>query len=48
VALSMKRDGKPVGGDGALPPPSPTTNTDPMASGGGVGDPEKEEPPSIV
>ncbi len=46
VALSMKRDGK-SGGE-TLPPPSSTTNTDPMATGGGVGDPEKEEPPSLV
>jgi hypothetical protein len=46
VALSMKRDGKPVG-NGAVPAPGPTTNTDPLATGGGVGDPATEEPPSI-
>ncbi|HET9494186.1 MAG TPA: heterodisulfide reductase-related iron-sulfur binding cluster [Chloroflexia bacterium] len=53
VVLSMKRDGKPVGGNGTsngggqLPAPGPTTNTDPLATGGGVGDPATEEPPSI-
>jgi hypothetical protein len=47
VVLSMKRDGKPVGGNGDLPAPGPTTNTDPLATGGGVGDPATEEPPSI-
>jgi Fe-S oxidoreductase len=52
VALSMKRDGRSDDGrrttdDGSLPPAGPTTNTDPVATGGGVGDPEKEEPPSL-
>jgi Fe-S oxidoreductase len=48
VSLSMKHDGKAVGGNGALPDPGPTTNADPKATGGGVGDPEKEEPPRLA
>jgi len=52
VALSMKRDGGTDEGrrtkdEGVLPPPGHTTNTDSVATGGGVGDPEKEEPPSL-
>src|SRR5687767_2118472 len=50
VALSMKRDGQPVSasvGDGSTPPPGPTTNADPAATGGGVGDPAEEQPPSL-
>ena len=52
VALSMKRDGGSSNGrqtvDGALPPAGPTTNEDPVATGGGVGDPAKEEPPGVA
>ncbi|HYP41624.1 MAG TPA: (Fe-S)-binding protein [Chloroflexia bacterium] len=47
VALSMKRDGKPLG-NGSLPSAGDTTNTDPAATGGGVGDPATEEPPSLA
>ena len=49
VALSMKRDGQPVGavGNGSTPPPGPTTNTDPAATGGGVGDPAEEQTPRL-
>ena len=50
VSLSMKRDGRPVSasvGDGSTPPHGPTTNTDPAATGGGVGDPAEEQPPSV-
>jgi hypothetical protein len=47
VTLSMKRDGKPVG-NGHLPPPGAPTNADPLATGSGVGDPAKEEPPSLA
>jgi len=46
VSLSMKRDGKPVG-NGHLPEPAATANADPLATGGGVGDPEREEPGSL-
>jgi Fe-S oxidoreductase len=48
VSLSMKRDGKAVGGNGSLPAPGPTTNADSLATGGGVRDPEKEEPPGLA
>jgi hypothetical protein len=49
VSLSMRRDGQPVGVHAdTLPEAGPTTNTDPLASGGGVGDPDKEEPPSLA
>jgi Fe-S oxidoreductase len=47
VSLSMKRDGRPVG-NGHLPDADATTNADPLATGGGVGDPEREEPPSMA
>jgi Fe-S oxidoreductase len=47
VALSMQRDSKSVG-NGSTPQPGPTANTDPLATGGGVGDPENEEPPSVA
>jgi Fe-S oxidoreductase len=46
VALSMQRDGKPVG-NGPLSEPAPTTYTDPVATGGGVGDPNEDQPPSV-
>jgi Fe-S oxidoreductase len=51
VALSMQREGAAPGfaetgeAEAMVPPPGPTTNTDPLATGGGVGDPESEEPP---
>jgi hypothetical protein len=50
VSLSMRRDGEAVGArvGETLPDPGPTTNTDPLATGGGVGDPEREEPPSVA
>jgi Fe-S oxidoreductase len=50
VSLSMRRDGEAVGARAGetLPDPGPTTNTDPLATGGGVGDPDKEEPPSVA
>lgn len=50
VSLSMKRNGAAVGArvGETLPDPGPTTNTDPLATGGGVGDPDKEEPPSMA
>jgi Fe-S oxidoreductase len=52
VALSMKRDGGSTGfsqnGDGNAPPPGPTTNADPVATGGGVGDPAEEQPPTLI
>ena len=49
VSLSMKRDGQPVGVHAeSLPDPGASTNTDPLATGGGVGDPGKEEPPSLA
>ena len=46
VSLSMKRGGEPVGArvGETLPDPGPTANTDPLATGGGVGDPESKEP----
>jgi Fe-S oxidoreductase len=47
VSLSMKRDGRPVG-NGHLPEPGMSTNEDPLATGGGVGDPATEEPPSLA
>ena len=49
VSLSMRRDGEAVGArvGETLPDPGPTTNTDPLATGGGVGDPDREEPPSV-
>ncbi|MEO8287311.1 MAG: heterodisulfide reductase-related iron-sulfur binding cluster [Chloroflexota bacterium] len=47
VSLSMKRDGKPIG-NGQLPAVGATTNADPLATGGGVGDPATEEPPSLA
>ncbi len=50
VSISMRRDGQAVGarlGD-TMPDHGLTTNTDPLATGGGVGDPDKEEPPSTV
>lgn len=50
VSLSMKRSGETVGArvGETLPGAGPTTNTDPLASGGGVGDPNKEKPPSVA
>jgi hypothetical protein len=50
VSLSMRRDGQVVGArvGETLPDPGPTTNTDPLATGAGVGDPEREEPPSVA
>jgi hypothetical protein len=49
VSLSMRRDGQPVGVHAeSLPDPGMSTNTDPLATGGGVGDPDKEEPPSLA
>ncbi|HEX8230736.1 MAG TPA: (Fe-S)-binding protein [Chloroflexia bacterium] len=49
VSLSMSRDGNGLKrGDGTAPDPGPTTNADPLATGGGVGDPAKEEPPSLA
>lgn len=49
VSLSMQRDGQPVGVHAeSLPDPGTSTNTDPLATGGGVGDPGKEEPPSLA
>ncbi|MDQ6695823.1 MAG: (Fe-S)-binding protein, partial [Chloroflexota bacterium] len=48
VALSMKRDGDNGIHSGNLPEPEPTTNMDPVATGGGVGDPDKEQPPSLA
>jgi Fe-S oxidoreductase len=50
VSLSMKRSGETVGArvGETLPEAGPTTNTDPLASGGGVGDPNKEKPPSVA
>ncbi len=48
VSLSMARDGKPVGnGSTPAPGPGPTTNADPLSTGGGVGDPDLEEPPHL-
>lgn len=49
VSLSMSRDGGGgvKRGDGTAPEPGPTTNADPVATGGGVGDPMKEEPPNL-
>jgi len=45
----MRRDGQPVGVHAeSLPDPGTSTNTDPLATGGGVGDPGKEEPPSLA
>ncbi len=48
VALSMKRDGGNGIHSGTLPEPGPTTNLDAVSTGGGVGDPDKEQPPSLA
>jgi hypothetical protein len=49
VSLSMSRDGNGLKrGEGTAPAPGPTTNADPLATGGGVGDPAKEEPPTLA
>ncbi len=48
VSLSMSRDGNGLKRNGTAPDPGPTANADPLATGGGVGDPAKEEPPGLA